>query len=80
VRCVYLLRSKSDPSRRYVGCTENLRSRLADHNSGKSPHTAKYKPWRLVTAIYFADAAKADAFERYLKQGTGHAFANRHFW
>ena len=80
MRCVYLLRSKDDPSKRYVGCTENLKGRLADHNSGKSPHTAKHKPWMLVAAVYFADAAKADAFERYLKQGTGHAFANRHFW
>jgi hypothetical protein len=23
---------------------------------------------------------KSGAFEQYLKQGSGHAFANRHFW
>jgi hypothetical protein len=28
----------------------------------------------------FADETAARAFERYLKVGSGHAFANRHFW
>ncbi len=28
----------------------------------------------------FDDDARADAFERYLKSGSGHAFARRHFW
>jgi len=31
-------------------------------------------------AVFFADARKAEAFEPYLKQGSGHAFARRHFW
>jgi putative endonuclease len=46
----------------------------------KSSHTAKYKPWRLVTYIAFADKPKAEAFERYLKSGSGHAFARKHLW
>jgi hypothetical protein len=33
-----------------------------------------------VVAIYFEDGRKAEAFERYLKQGSGHAFAKRHLW
>jgi hypothetical protein len=37
-------------------------------------------PWELVVAVYFADRQKAEAFERYLKHGSGHAFAKRHFW
>jgi putative endonuclease len=57
-----------------------LKKRLAEHNAGKSPHTSKFMPWELVVAVYFKDRAKADVFERYLKQGSGHAFANRHFW
>jgi len=77
---VYLLRSISRPDQRYVGLTSGLRQRLAEHNAGKSPHTSKFVPWRIVAAVYFADRARAEAFEKYLKQGSGHAFANRHLW
>jgi predicted GIY-YIG superfamily endonuclease len=77
---VYLLCSIPYPNQRYVGLTSDLKTRMADHNAGKSPHTSKFVPWRLVTAIYFANNARAEAFERYLKQGSGHAFANRHLW
>ncbi|MCJ7822739.1 MAG: GIY-YIG nuclease family protein [Armatimonadetes bacterium] len=80
MKSVYLLQSVRDPAKRYVGSTGNVRHRLAEHNQGKSPHTAKHAPWRLVVAIHFADDAKAETFERYLKDGSGHAFARRHFW
>jgi predicted GIY-YIG superfamily endonuclease len=50
---------------------------LAAHNAGQSPHTSKFKPWHLVTYIAFSDEAKAVAFERYLKSGSGQAFANK---
>lgn len=77
---VYLLRSLSHPGERYIGLTTDLKQRLAEHNSGKSPHTSKYAPWEIVVAVYFHDHDKARSFEQYLKQGSGHAFANRHFW
>ena len=77
---VYLLRSRSDSTRRYIGSSRDFRKRLEHHNAGKSPHTAKYRPWQPVVVIRFEDEQKAEAFERYLKAGSGHAFANRHFW
>jgi predicted GIY-YIG superfamily endonuclease len=77
---VYLLHSIESPEQRYVGETANLRNRFDDHNAGKSTHTAKFRPWRLVTYVAFADVGKARAFERYLKSGSGHAFAARHLW
>jgi predicted GIY-YIG superfamily endonuclease len=80
MRCVYLLQSLRDPTKRYVGITDDLERRLTDHNAGKSPHTAKHTPWKVVVAIHFEDEGKAEAFERYLKNGSGHAFAKRHFW
>ena len=46
---VYLVRSASVPQQRYVGFTENLKQRIADHNAGQNPSTAPYRPWRLVT-------------------------------
>lgn len=77
---VYLLESLSTSGQRYVGFTTDLKQRFNDHNAGHSPHTAKFKPWRLVTYTAFSDRAKAESFERYLKSGSGHAFANRRLW
>ena len=80
MRYVYLLESRSITGQRYVGVTSNLKNRLSDHNAGKSPHASKYAPWKLVTYIAFSDDRKAEGFERYLKSGSGHAFANRRLW
>ncbi len=79
VRYVYLLQSIAHPDQRYIGITDNLRSRIEKHNSGGSPHTSKYRPWRLVVAVRFDDDHRASAFEQYLKSGSGRAFAARHF-
>jgi len=76
---VYLLESAATPREHYVGRTADLRTRLADHNAGKSPHTAKHRPWNLVCYHAFADARRAPAFETYLKSGSGRAFRRRHF-
>jgi putative endonuclease len=76
---VYLIESLSSGEQRYVGITADLK-RLKEHNDGKSHHTSKFKPWRLVTYIAFSDRTKADSFERYLKSGSGHAFASKRLW
>lgn len=72
---VYLIEGRE--RQRYVGRTADLRRRLAEHNAGTSGHTAKFVPWRLVTYIGLSDERKAAGFERYLKSGSGHAFANK---
>jgi len=77
--CVYIIRSASSPTQKYVGLTHNLKERLAAHNRGVSPHTARYRPWRLVVSVEFADERRAIDFEKYLKSGSGRAFAERHF-
>ena len=77
---VYLLISESAPDERYVGVTSDLKARLAEHNAGRSPHTSKFTPWRLVTYIAFSTRRQADAFETYLKSGSGHAFARKRLW
>ena len=77
---VYLIESVSVPGQRYVGLTRNLKLRLERHNAGQSSHTAKFKPWRLVTYLGLSDRAKAEAFELYLKSGSGHAFAAKRLW
>ena len=75
----YILRSISQPEQRYIGSTSALKSRLAKHNAGEVPHTSKFKPWRIQTAIAFDSKEKAVAFEDYLKSGSGREFAKRHF-
>ena len=80
VRYVYLLASETFEDRRYVGVTSDLKQRLAEHNAGKSSHTSKYLPWKLVSYVAFSDVQKADAFEQYLKSGSGHAFARKRLW
>jgi predicted GIY-YIG superfamily endonuclease len=76
---VYILRSESDPDRFYVGLTTDLERRLSEHNSGKSIHTNKHMPWKLLTYIAFSGRKKAERFEGYLKSGSGRSFAKKHF-
>jgi len=76
VKYVYILETDdSDPF--YVGVTDDLRARLAKHNAGEVPHTSKYRPWRLRTYTAFDDERRAIEFERYLKSGSGRAFAKK---
>lgn len=77
-RIVYVLRSERNPPSYYTGLTSNLRERLAAHNAGRCRHTAAGRPWRVDVMVKFADEARALAFERYLKSGSGNAFAMRH--
>ncbi|MFA6263782.1 MAG: GIY-YIG nuclease family protein [Candidatus Babeliales bacterium] len=80
---VYLLKSLKNPTKTYIGFTTNLQQRMKQHNSDapiKTAHTADFRPWKLVTFIGFGDEIKARDFEKYLKVGSGHAFAKRHLW
>lgn len=77
---VYFLRSSKDSSKFYIGYTTNLKERLKKHNSGGSHHTKKDKPWKLVTFVGFDSKEKAISFEKYVKVGSGNAFAKKRFW
>jgi len=74
---VYILQSESAPKHFYVGFTEELKSRLKIHNSGSVPHTAKFRPWKIKTAVAFTEREKAIEFERYLKSASGRAFTKK---
>ena len=78
---VYMLRSEKEPAKTYVGFTANLKARLAYHNGEGSPeHTARHRPWRLVTYIVFDCKVRALAFEKYLKSHAGKAFGSKRLW
>ena len=74
---VYVLQSESAPDYFYTGITEDLRARLVKHNRGEVPHTVKHRPWKIKTTIAFTDHQRAIEFERYLKTGSGRAFAKK---
>jgi predicted GIY-YIG superfamily endonuclease len=78
-RIVYIIRSDVDPSRHYVGITNDLRSRLEWHNHGPCGHTMSHRPWSVVVSLEFPTEKEAVRFEKYLKSGSGRAFATRHF-
>ena len=59
--------------------TDDLKNRLNKHNAGGSPHTSKYVPWTVVSYIAFSSKEKAVEFEKYLKSGSGRAFAKKRF-
>jgi putative endonuclease len=78
-RFVYILRSNLNPSRCYTGLTADPIRRLRWHNDGQNVHTARNRPWRLIVSLEFESEDAAWRFERYLKTGSGRAFAKRHF-
>jgi putative endonuclease len=77
-RFVYTLQSIADPDQFYTGLTNDVSERLTAHDAGQSPHTSKFKPWRLISFHFFERPETAAAFERYLKSGSGRAFAKKH--
>jgi putative endonuclease len=80
LKYVYLIQSIPYPNNRYVGITSDVGKRVIAHNEGQSPHTSKFKPWKLVAYVAFSNTEKAIEFEKYLKGGSGRAFAKRHLW
>ncbi len=79
MRYVYILQSITKPDEFCTGSTGNFKERLKVHNAGSSPHTSKHIPWQPLVVIFFADDKRANEFERYLKSGSGRAFALKHF-
>jgi predicted GIY-YIG superfamily endonuclease len=77
---VYILQSVLNQGHFYVGLTDDLHARLRKHNSGRVPHTAKVRPWKIKTAITFTDrlrAAEFEHFKHHLKSAAGRAFAKK---
>jgi len=76
---VYFIQSISVPYRYYIGLTTDINRRLTEHNNGKSIHTNKFRPWKIVGYTAFVDKCKAEKFEIYLKTSSGRAFAKKRF-
>ena len=77
-RFVYILKNATQPPRYYTGLTSDPTTRLKAHNQLNGHHTSGGGPWHFDVVVEFADKARAVRFERYLKSGSGSAFAKRH--
>ncbi|MBK8504200.1 MAG: GIY-YIG nuclease family protein [Saprospiraceae bacterium] len=73
---VYIL--KCNDGKYYVGKTNDLEDRLNRHSKGQVSFTSSRLPFELITYISFDDEWKAAQMEKYLKSGSGRAFAKRH--
>ena len=79
MKFVYIIQSETYADKFYTGITDDVEKRLIEHYSGKSSHTSKFKPWKLISYTAFTDEHKAFEFEKYLKSGSGRAFSSKHF-
>jgi len=73
---VYIIQSQKDKSC-YVGSTADLKIRLQEHNRGKVRYTSSKTPYKLIWYDAFREKKKSLDFEKYLKQGSGFAFARK---
>jgi putative endonuclease len=58
----------------YVGLTDNLDRRIAEHNSGYNKTTKPYIPFVLIYSEKVNNRVEARMREKYLKSGVGKAF------
>ena len=67
---VYILYSQK-LKKRYIGSTNDIQTRIQQHNNGSSEFTKTGKQWKLI--YYEAFISKNDALieERFLKSGKG---------
>jgi len=61
----------------YIGCTDDLKDRLARHQKGQVPATKSRLPVKIDFYFAIEDKYKAFEFEKYLKSGSGRAFINK---
>jgi putative endonuclease len=73
---VYIL--KCADNKYYTGCTENLKERIGRHDNGYVPATESRRPIQLIAHVVLNNKYKAFEFEKYLKSGSGRAFAKKH--
>ncbi len=70
---VYILYSESHKLY-YKGFTENVKSRVEEHNAGKSRYTCNKGPWKLIFVQSFPTKKEALRREKSLKKCNANYF------
>lgn len=58
----------------YVGMTNNLERRIAEHKRGQSFYTRRFKDFEVIYKEVFRSYAEGRKKEKYLKGGSGKEF------
>jgi putative endonuclease len=61
----------------YIGSTNDLKRRFAEHNEGLSRSTSPYKPFIIDAYIAVRTESKVRDLKKYLKIGSGKAFLKK---
>ena len=75
---VYILRDVTTGMHHYTGVTHDLQERLTMHNAGHVPHTSKYAPWEIHSAIDVQTEEQASELEKYFKSHSGREWVIKH--
>lgn len=73
---VYVLQSKKD-DKLYVGCTNDLKRRLREHNDGMSRSTKNRTPFILIYYEAYLNRKDAEKREYFFKSGYGRCYMNQ---
>ena len=68
--CVYAIQSYLN-GRIYIGQTQDISIRLADHNAGRVVSTRQHRPWRLIKCVPCDTREAAPWLEHELKSSRG---------
>lgn len=75
---VYVLKS-IDKDFTYIGSTNDLKRRFAEHNEGLSQSTKHYLPFQLSMYVALPTEKQARELEKYFKTGSGSAILKKRF-
>ena len=73
---VYVLISQKD-QKLYIGFTDNVERRLAQHADGMVESTRHRRPLMLIYYEAYVDRRDAQGREKFLKSGSGHRYLKK---
>ena len=73
---VYVLKSKYYKEL-YIGYTDDLKTRIEEHNQGLNKSTKRYKPWQLIYYEACLNQEDAKRREKYFKKTQGRRLLKR---
>ena len=63
----------------YIGYSNDLKRRFAEHKEGLSQSTKHYKPFELAMYVALPTEKHAKELEKYFKTGSGNAILKKRF-
>lgn len=70
---LYMLKSEKD-GKLYIGCTNDLKKRIQEHNRGESFATKGRKPFSLIYYEAYLNRKDAEKREKFFKTGWGRQY------